>query len=192
MPILRLREIADRLSEIRRKYERSLLKVKELAGESEAYGVDRIAFKLDGFANDFKRELDESISALSYGLVSDEERGRWESTVPAFLREGKFPVFLEADIACRDKLEEASGSKRFDLAYCSNVLYQVHRNQSRDAVESSFEVIYGALAPGGWFFANEPHGSEFRYFDSGLTKVGFEVSMQVVEGRDNYQCRRMI
>jgi SAM-dependent methyltransferase len=209
---IKRKEISDRLEYIRTSYEDEIVRLKTYPINSErvlnigcangnetlalmwfleanvACGVDKKISNARTLASDFKRDLDDTIRSITDTPIPEEIHLWWETSVPLFLREGKFPFFIEADIASKADFGPLVFVESFSFAYCSSVLCHVHKNQGPIAIRSAIESIYSVLETGACFIANEPPDEELKYFELELSRVGFQVSRQSPYGRIEYRC----
>jgi SAM-dependent methyltransferase len=130
----------------------------------EACGVDRDISQAERTLSNLKQWIAESRLALPHASQGD--YSWWENEVPSFLKEGRLPTFVkEQDIAHPSKPFQLP-CDHFDLACCSNLLYQILENQGEEDIKCAVEEMKRVVKLGGWVVADEPDNDTPARFSS--------------------------
>jgi SAM-dependent methyltransferase len=78
----------------------------------------------------------------------------WQSEVPEFPRERRFPSFQVADITCPQQLTWMQPG-HFDLAYCDTVLCKILEEHGESGVVCALTHMARAVRSGGWIATEE-------------------------------------
>jgi len=139
-------------------------------GSKETTGVDKNISGAKSRISRLRDLLKESNEAVKCPFISSKDLLWWNNQVPEFLKRYIFPNFIEADIV--DSLPLPSSS--IDIAYCSNVLYQIFDKQGKNkGVLSALSNIINVLKIGGHIICDEPDKYNFRelFIKVGLLEV---------------------
>lgn len=132
----------------------------------EVVGVDKTLCDLPNYASMLRELMNDCKEALRYAFVPPEDRVWWEVQVPGFLKEGRFPEFVEQDITRPTGPGTNLTDECFDLAFCSNVLCHIHTADGIEGTKVAIREMGRVVKPQGWIVASEPDDPGLHHFSS--------------------------
>ena len=214
MPVLQREHIQQALSSIQGEYESVFEKLRHLplAGEpaldvgcSSGYeaiaiqwflgikhviGIDRDISTADQFVGALRADLADGREAVKLANLPQADREWWDSRIPQFLKDDRFPEFVQVELAHPGDLTRAIDTRLFGFAYCSNVLCHIHETHGRGGVRTAVDEILNALLPGAWFVAQEPIDKELEYIREELSSVAQTLRVSSNPFKIDYHAQR--
>lgn len=144
---------------------------------TKAVGIDRNINEARLIISELHEDIDETKMALPY--ASQEDIVWWTKSVPNFIKDQHLPSFIqENDVANPEKPHQLP-ENYFDLACCSNFLYQILEYQGNEDVINALKEMVRVVKVGGWIVVTEPNDGKpgrFQHYFEELTLEFVEIS----------------
>lgn len=142
----------------------------------ECVGVDKddlIINQAQSYFADLKSHISNCLELANY--MQENDLKWWQNNVPKFLKELRFPTFIQTDITRNTGLEPG-----YDLVYCDRVLYHILAEEQPDlpipnirGLNNSVKEMIRVIKPDGWLLAVEPEIQDYEmlFIDAGLEQI---------------------
>ena len=137
------------------------------------FGIDRDITDAQRTNDELSDLVSESLTALE--SAPPDVQTRWETSVPWFLKERRYPKYVEEPDIAQPQRPHQLPTSCADLSCCSNLLYQILDSQGAGAVTNAIEEMGRVTVAAGWIVADEPDNGPRQRMAAYFEEAGLEI-----------------